>query len=142
MKNTFNLIFIILFLGSCQKEKFDLGYYEMTMTWKETIDGETKDFEKTRNLAIVKETSSSIELVEGGVYNSSIVVGKPLTKDGNKISGELPVTTDFTTIEGKKVPFTNTIKGTFNTVIYVTQGPSGAPALKYEYSGKFKMKKQ
>lgn len=141
MKKTLLYIVTSIVLISCQKEKFDLGIYELTMIWSDTVDGEKKNFESTRDLAIVNETPTTIEVVDAIVYNGNIVNGFPLLKDGNKISGDLPVSSDITEIDGHKNFLTNTIKGTFKTTKYVTQGQSGAPVLKYEYSGKFKMKK-
>jgi hypothetical protein len=130
------LLIISITFYSCKKDKFELGIYEMTLTWTETVDNESKNFESTRLLNIISESEHHIEIEDYG--ESSLF----LTKKRNKISGDLPVTSNFTSIEGKKSPFSSNITGTFETTKYVTQGPSGAPYLIFSYSGKFKMKRQ
>ena len=56
------LISLLLVVFSCKKEKFDLGIYEMTLTWSETVDDVTKEFETTRLLNFLSETENSIEI--------------------------------------------------------------------------------
>lgn len=127
---------------SCKKEKFDLGYYKMTMIWSETVLGEKKEFQKKRGLSIISETKTYIEIAYAINDSINATSSVKLLKKGKHISGMLPFDIDSTSIDGKKHLFNNSIEGSFNTVYETSQGMSGAPSSYHKYNGKFKMEKK
>jgi len=143
LKNIVLMIALMCFSLSCKKEKFDLGYYEMTMFWSKTISGVKKDYQKKRTFSIINETKTDIEIAS--IINDSVSTNSAvkLLKKGRVITGFLPSSSDSTYIEGKKNIFNNTITGTFKMVYQIySQGPSGASNYIQPYNGTFKMEKQ
>ncbi len=138
MKKMFFLLMMsALFLG-CKKEKFDLGVYEIQLSFKLN----DKTIEHTRKYEIVSEGEDYIEVAR--VLSGALDDSFKLDKSGRKIKGYIGGFNGAAiTIEGKRKVFEDWITGKITGSISSKPSPGQTtPNPSIEIKGIFKMTKK